>query len=296
MVGSAVHRALSSQGVDVLTAPREILDLSSFAETRSFIHEHKPNSVVLAAAKVGGILANSQNPEDFLTTNLRIQESVISAAKELGIKKFVFLGSSCIYPKMAPQPISESSLLSGPLEPTNEAYALAKITGLRHVAYARKRFGKGWFSVMPTNLYGPGDTYDSERSHVIPALILKMHEARESGRSEVKLFGTGRPLREFLHVDDLANAILMLLEREPDHDFVNIGSSEEISIADLAHLVAQTVGFHGEVVFDPDYPDGTPRKLLDSSKVRELGWKPRVSLTEGIRQVYDDYLLQRAES
>lgn len=290
MVGSSVMRALIRKGAQIISAPREKLDLTDFAATKSFIEERKPTAVVLAAAKVGGIWANSQHPEEFLSSNLRIQESVISASKDLGISKFAFLGSSCIYPKHAPQPIIEDYLLSGPLEATNEAYAIAKIAGLRHVTYARERFGPGWFSVMPTNLYGPGDSYDPENSHVIPAMMLKMHNAKKLSRNSVDLFGTGKPLREFLHVDDLADAIVLLLEKGSAYDFVNVGSSDEVSIGDLAKRISQTVGFEGEIVFNPEMPDGTPRKLLDSSRIQDLGWRPQYSLSQGLEQTYEDFL------
>lgn len=291
MVGSAVvRRLLDGQTAEPVTIDRSELDLRDFDKTRKFILGARLDGVIMAAARVGGILENSRYPEEFLSANIQIQESVISAAKEAKMKHFVFLGSSCIYPKYAEQPISEDSLLTGGLESTNEAYALAKIAGLKHVTYLRKRLGNFWLGAMPANLYGPGDTYDEEKSHVIPAMIVKMHKAKVEGSSQVVLFGSGKPLREFLYVDDLAEALISLYQHGSEYDFLNIGSGHEISIRNLAKLVASAVGFKGEIVFDPMFPDGTPRKLLDNSRVRAMGWQPSVDLESGVARAYAEFL------
>jgi GDP-L-fucose synthase len=250
--------------------------------------------VIVAAAKVGGIQANNNYPVDFLLQNLQIQNNVIATSFESGVKKLMFLGSSCIYPKLAPQPIQEDSLLTGPLEPTNEPYALAKIVGIKLCqAYARQ-YGANFISAMPTNIYGPGDNFDLEKSHVLPALIRKVHEAKLNGRREVMLWGTGSPRREFLHADDLADAVRFLLENYHSPEIINVGYGEDVTIRELVELIASVVGLNIEVLFDPSKPDGTPRKLLDSTRLRALGWKPRISLKDGITQTYH-WLLRNSQ-
>jgi GDP-L-fucose synthase len=250
--------------------------------------------VILAAAKVGGILANDTRPADFILENLQIQNSVIDASFRHDVRKLLFLGSSCIYPKLAPQPISEDSLLSGPLEPTNEWYAVAKIAGIKTCQALRKQYGFNAVSAMPTNLYGPGDNFDLHTSHVLPALLRKIHEAKAAGRRTVEIWGTGTPRREFLHVDDLAEACLFLLSHYDRPEIVNVGWGQDVSIAELAHTIAGVVGFTGTFVFDPSKPDGTPRKLLDTSRLTTLGWRPSISLESGIRSTYEWYLQQLA--
>jgi GDP-L-fucose synthase len=257
---------------------------------RDFFAKEKPAIVILAAAKVGGIKANNDQPVEFLLDNVRIQDNVIAAAHESGVRKFLFLGSSCIYPKHAPQPIPESALLSGPLEPTNEAYAIAKIAGIKLCqAYARE-YGSNFISAMPTNLYGPNDNFDLETSHVLAALLRKAHEAKTSGTRELVVWGTGQPRREFLHVDDLASACLFLLEKYDSPEIVNVGWGEDISIRELAELICEVVGFDGKLAWDTTKPDGTPRKLLDIAKLRNLGWQPTISLRDGIASTYDWFL------
>ena len=290
MVGASISRLLLKlNNIELITADRSELDLRDSRATSSFVQDTKPDAVILAAAKVGGILANSRSPERFLSENLQIQESVILASFQEGIKDFIFLGSSCIYPKHAEQPMKEESLLSGPLEKTNEAYAIAKIAGLKHVEYVRNLLGPGWVSVMPTNLYGPGDTYDREESHVIPALVLKIHEAKRLNSPTVELLGTGEPMREFLHVDDLASAIVKILLDGSRDAVINIGSGHEVSIRDLAYKICGLVGYEGELIFNSAFPDGTPRKLLDSSRINSLGWSPKVQLEDGLVQAYADF-------
>lgn len=291
MVGSALVRLLKARGFgNILTRSRSELDLTDKQAVRNFFAQEQPAIVIDAAAKVGGIKANNDYPVDFLLQNLEIQNNLISSAADFGVDRFLFLGSSCIYPKFAPQPIRESSLLTGALEPTNEPYALAKICGIKLCqAYARQ-FGKRFFSAMPTNLYGPFDNFDLQSSHVLPALMRKVHEAKTAGAPSVTVWGTGTPRREFLHVDDLAEACLFLLENYEGTDFFNIGCGEDVTIRELAELVCEIVGFGGELVFDTSKPDGTPRKLLDMSETFSLGWRPRISLREGIASTYDWFL------
>ena len=291
MAGQALMRHFQTRGShQLLTASRAELNLSRQAEVEAWMAEHRPHDVVVAAARVGGIHANDTYPADFIYDNLMIAANVVHAAYLCGVARLLFLGSSCIYPREASQPMSEDCLLSGPLEKTNEAYALAKIAGLKLCQHYRRQHGALFHSVMPTNLYGPGDNYHSMNSHVIPALIRRFHEAKVSGASEMVVWGSGEPLREFLHVDDLAAACATLLEAENPPDWVNAGSGEEIRIRDLALLVGEVVGYTGRVVFDSAKPDGTPRKLLDGSVIRSLGWAPRVSLREGLKAAYADFV------
>jgi GDP-L-fucose synthase len=291
MAGQALMRHFQTRGShQLLTASRAELNLSRQAEVEAWMAEHRPHDVVVAAARVGGIHANDTYPADFIYDNLMIAANVVHAAYLCGVARLLFLGSSCIYPREAPQPMPEDCLLSGPLEKTNEAYALAKIAGLKLCQHYRRQHGALFHSVMPTNLYGPGDNYHSMNSHVIPALIRRFHEAKVSGASEMVVWGSGEPLREFLHVDDLAAACATLLEAENPPDWVNAGSGEEIRIRDLALLVSEVVGYTGRVVFDSAKPDGTPRKLLDGSVIRSLGWAPRISLREGLKAAYADFV------
>lgn len=287
MVGSAIARALRAQGHgQVLTPGRQALDLMDAGAVRAFFDQERPEYVFVAAAKVGGILANNSFPADFLYNNLVIETNLIHAAYEFGVKKLLFLGSTCIYPKLAPQPLKEEYLLTGPLEPTNEWYAVAKIAGIKLCQAFRRQHGCNFISGMPTNLYGPNDNYNLETSHVMPAFIRKFHEAKVSGAPAVTIWGSGKPLREFLHVDDCAEACVFLMEHYEGEEHVNIGVGEDLSILDLAHLVAKVVGFEGELVFDSSKPDGTPRKLVDTTKINALGWKPRIGLEEGVGLAY----------
>ncbi|MGP3947224.1 GDP-L-fucose synthase family protein [Streptomyces sp. 7N604] len=292
LVGSAITRRLTAEGHEVITRGRAELDLRDAARTEAFLRDVRPDAVVLAAAKVGGIMANSTYPVQFIEDNLRIQLSVIAGAHAAGAGRLLFLGSSCIYPKLAPQPIREDALLTGPLEPTNEPYALAKIAGIVQVQSYRRQYGASYISAMPTNLYGPGDNFDLETSHVLPALIRRFHEAKRDGREEVVLWGTGTPRREFLHVDDLAAACALLLRRYDGDQPVNVGCGEDLTIRELAETVRDVTGFEGRIAFDPTKPDGTPRKLLDISRMASLGWKPRVPLRNGIASVYANWLAQ----
>lgn len=296
LVGSAIVRDLQANGYDgIITRTRQELDLTRPDEVRRFFLEVRPQLVVLAAAKVGGIKANNDNPIAFMLENLKIQNNVIESSFESGVRKLVFLGSSCIYPKFAPQPIPESALMTGMLEPTNEPYALAKIAGIRLCqAYAREK-GTDYISVMPTNMYGPGDNFDLQSSHVLPALLRKVHEAKTAGSREVVVWGSGKPRREFLHVDDMARANRFLLENYDSPEIVNVGCGEDVTIRQLAELICDVVGFEGELVFDSSKPDGTPRKLLDVSKITALGWSPRIPLREGIAQTYQWYLKNAAK-
>lgn len=305
MVGSAIVRQLKSRGVpeaDIVTRTRAELDLTNQAAVRTFFAEAQIDEVYLAAAKVGGILANSTRPAEFIYTNLIIEANVIDAAFQSGVKKLLLLGSSCIYPKLAEQPMREDALLTGTLEPTNEPYAIAKIAGIKLCESYNRQYGEShgvdYRSVMPTNLYGPGDNYDLETSHVIPALLRKFHEAKEAGVAEVVVWGTGTPRREFLYVEDMAAASIHVMElrkteyeehTEPMLSHINVGYGDDVSIAELATLVAGVVGFSGEIVYDTDRPDGTPQKLLDSTRLNSLGWRPQVGLEEGLRRAYADY-------
>ena len=291
LVGSAIVRQLRNQGYEnLLLRTRVELDLTSQLEVRGFFRSETPDYVFLAAAKVGGIHANDTYPADFIVDNLAIELNVIRAAYKNGVKRLLFLGSSCIYPKQAPQPLREEYLLTGPLEPTNEPYAVAKIAGIKMCESYNRQYGSEFVSVMPTNLYGPNDNFDLENSHVLPALIRKFHEAKERGDDKVVVWGTGSPRREFLYVDDMAAACVFVMNRDGYTDMVNIGVGEDIQIRDLARLVGEVVGFEGEIVFDPDKPDGTPRKLLDVSRLQALGWSAKTGLREGIEETYRWYL------
>ena len=291
MVGSAIVRALASQGfTQILTRSRAELDLLDRSAVREFFQKERPEFVIDAAARVGGIVANFEKPVEFLLENLTLQNNIIEAAADFGCAKLLFLGSSCIYPKHAPQPIREDALLTGPLEPTNDAYAIAKIAGIKLCqAYARE-YGKNFLSAMPTNLYGPHDNFDLHTSHVLPALIRKIHEAKKSGAPEVLVWGTGTPRREFLHADDLADACVFLLKNYDSSELINIGSGTDVTIRELAELVCEVLGYDGTLAFDPTKPDGTPRKLMDSSRLFALGWKPRIPLREGIAHAHAWFL------
>lgn len=287
LVGSALVRTLRRMGYDtVIVRSRQELDLRDRAAVDQFYREERPDVVIDAAAKVGGIKANSTYPVEFLLENLEIQNNVIRGAWEAGVKKLLFLGSSCIYPREAEQPIREDALLSGPLEPTNEAYAIAKIAGIKLCQAYANQYGANFISAMPTNLYGPGDNFDLANSHVLPALLRKFHEAKLRGEKEVEVWGTGKPRREFLHVDDMAEACVFLLENYDGTEIVNVGCGEDLEIGALAKLIAEVTGFQGGIRFNTEMPDGTPRKLLDTSRINALGWKPRISLEEGIRETY----------
>ena len=292
MVGSAITRAIEAKGRHTwIGVTRSELDLTNRNAVFDYLKQTKPDAVVIAAAKVGGIVANDSLPVDFLSDNLQIQTNLIDGSHSAGIQKLLFLGSSCVYPKFAQQPISESSLLTGEMEPTNEPYALAKIAGLKLVRAYRKQFGHKWISLMPTNLYGPGDNYDRESSHVIPGMISKFCNAKKNGQKSVTLWGTGTPLREFLHVDDLASAILFALENYDGEVALNVGSGEEVSIKDLAGVIRDAIGFAGEILWDTSRPDGTPRKLLDSSRLEELGWTASLKIEEGLPQTIEQLAL-----
>ena len=288
LVGSAIHRRLQRDGFTrVLTRTSAELDLTQTAAVDEFFAQEKPRIVIAAAARVGGIKANNDEPVEFLLANLQIQNNLIRAAHEQGARKLLFLGSSCIYPKLASQPIPESALLGGPLEPTNEAYAVAKIAGIKLCqAYARE-YGDNFISAMPTNLYGPNDNFDLNSSHVLPALLRKAHDAKQSGACEMNVWGSGTPRREFLHVDDLADACLFLLRHYDSPEIVNVGTGQDITIRELAELIAEIVGFTGTLTWDADKPDGTPRKLLDISKIKSLGWSPTITLRDGITRTYE---------
>jgi GDP-L-fucose synthase len=290
MVGSAIMRRLRQEDCAILTAGRDELDLTDQATVRNWFERERPDAVFLAAAKVGGILANDSFPADFLYDNLMIEANVIEAAHRAEVAKLLFLGSSCIYPKFAEQPIREEALLSGPLEPTNEWYAVAKIAGIKLCQAYRREHGRDFISAMPTNLYGPGDNFDLQSSHVLPALIRKAHEAKEAGSAAIEIWGTGSPRREFLHVDDLADACIFLMKNYSDDSHVNIGSGSDVSILELAELVNRVVGFAGGVTRDTSKPDGTPRKLMDSGRIRAMGWAPSTGLEEGIADAYAAFL------
>lgn len=283
MVGSAIVRALKSQGREVLTVDRRELDLGDQTAVHKWVEQHKPSSIIFCAAKVGGIMANDTQPVDFLYDNLLIQNNTIHAAHQAGVDRLVFLGSSCIYPKFAEQPIQEASLLTGPLEPTNEWYAIAKIAGIKLCQAYMRQYGRSYVSVMPCNLYGPGDNFDLRSSHVLPALVRKIMAAKANGSTTVEIWGSGTPLREFLHVDDLAAGVLFCHDNYFGYEHINCGSEAEVTIKQLAETIAEVVGYKGQFIFDATKPDGTPRKVMDSSRLRELGWSHKIGLRDGIR-------------
>lgn len=293
MVGQSIVRALNNESCHILTVGRDQVDLRNQAAVHQWFDQNKPDVVFLAAAKVGGILANSTYPADFLADNLSIQQNILMASKENNVQKLLFLGSSCIYPRMAPQPLVEESLLTGPLEETNQWYAMAKISGLKMVEALRKQYGLDHISCMPTNLYGPGDTYHKENSHVIPALILKFHEAKMQNKPTVMVWGTGQVMREFLYVDDLAAACVHLMKVYSGEVPINVGTGQDVTILELAHVISEVVGFKGDIVFDTDKPDGTPRKLLNIDRLTQLGWQYKVRLEDGLKMAYDDFLRRR---
>ncbi|HKT14622.1 MAG TPA: GDP-L-fucose synthase [Allosphingosinicella sp.] len=295
MVGSAIVRRLASERCEIVTAPRPELDLSDQAAVRAWMGERRPQAIFLAAARVGGILANDSLPADFLYDNLMIEANVIEAAHREGVEKLLFLGSSCIYPKFAPQPIVEDALLTGPLEPTNEYYAVAKIAGIKLCQAYRRQHGSDFISAMPTNLYGPGDNFDLQSSHVMPALIRKAHEAKLRGDDHIAIWGTGSPRREFLHVDDCADACVFLMKNYSDEQHVNVGSGSDLTILELTRLICRIVGFDGELRLDSGKPDGTPRKLMSADRLRAMGWSPRVGLEEGVGATYDWFRANRAD-
>ncbi|MCT7663483.1 GDP-L-fucose synthase [Shinella kummerowiae] len=290
MVGSAVARRLEAENCEILFAQRDAVDLEERSDVERFLAEHRPHAVVMAAAKVGGILANDRNPVEFLQRNLTMELNVIKSAHEAGVEKLLFLGSSCIYPKFAPQPIKENALLTGDLEPTNEWYAIAKIAGIKLCQAYMKQHGARFISAMPTNLYGPHDNFDLQTSHVVPALIRKAHEAKLAGLDHVTIWGSGTPRREFLFSDDCADALVFILKNYEDYEHINVGSGEDIPILDLMKLIAEVVGFEGRIETDPSKPDGTPRKLMSNEKLASLGWKPTTDLREGISRAYQWYL------
>ncbi|MEG8222718.1 GDP-L-fucose synthase [Sphingomonas sp. HH69] len=289
MVGSAIVRRLAAEDCEILIADRKT-DLRDQAAVRAWFEENRPDVVVLAAAKVGGILANDSYPGEFLYDNLMIEANVIEAARQTGVEKLLFLGSSCIYPKFAPQPITEDALLTGPLEPTNEWYAIAKIAGIKLCQAYRRQYDCDFISAMPTNLYGPGDNYDLSSSHVMPALIRKAHEAKTQGRASIEIWGTGTPRREFLHVEDLADGCVFLLKNYSGFEHVNLGSGTDIEIGELARLVCEVVEFGGSITLDTSKPDGTPRKLMSGDKIAAMGWSPRIALRDGVALAYKEFL------
>jgi GDP-L-fucose synthase len=294
MVGSAIVRRLRLEGCEILTVGRDAVDLVRQDAVDRWVAEHKPQAVFLAAARVGGILANTSYPAEFLYENLMIEANVIDAAFRNNVEKLLFLGSSCIYPKLAPQPMTEDALLTGPLEPTNQWYAVAKIAGIKLAESYRKQHGCDFVSATPTNLYGPGDNFDLKSSHVLPALIRKTHEAKTRGDEQIAIWGTGEPRREFLHVDDCADACVHLMKTFSDAGHVNVGSGKDIKIVDLTRLICRIVGFTGEITHDMTKPDGTPQKLMNADKMSSLGWTPRIGLEDGIRQVYEAFVEQQA--
>lgn len=300
MVGSAVLRNLKDKKYSQILSPsHDELDLLDRDAVFSYFEPNKPEYVIMAAAKVGGIGANAADPVTFFSDNIRMSVNVIDAAHEFNVSKLIFLGSSCIYPKMSPQPIKEEYLLSGPLEPTNEGYALAKIGAVKLTQYYRQQFKRDFISLMPTNLYGPGDNYHPSHSHVLPALLRRFHEAKQNKQDQVVIWGSGEPLREFLHVDDLANAVVFLMEKEtdlPSSSLFNVGSGSELSVRELASRIADVVQYYGELVFDHTKPDGTPRKLLDSGLLRSMGWKPEIDLGTGLEKTYEDFLNGRGRN
>jgi GDP-L-fucose synthase len=295
MVGSAVVRRFAREpGIEILTRTRRELELTNQSAVDRFFEEERPDMAIIAAAKVGGIHANNTYPADFLYDNLIVSANTVRAAHMTGVKRLLFLGSSCIYPKLAPQPMPEESLLTSPLEPTNEAYAIAKIAGLKLCQYYRKQFGVLFHSAMPTNLYGPADNYHLQNSHVLPALIRKFHEAKEGNVPEVVAWGTGSPRREFLHVDDLADACAFLLRLDNPPDWINVGTGTDVTIKELTETIASVTGYNGRIVWDTSKPDGTPRKLMDVSRLTKLGWKAKLGLAEGVARTYQSFLAEKA--
>ncbi len=294
MVGSALVRRLASEGCDIVTATRNELDLIRQSDVEKWFADNKPDAVFVPAAKVGGILANDTRPAEFIYDNLMIEANIIHAAHLAGVEKLLFLGSSCIYPKLAQQPIREDALLTGPLEPTNEYYAIAKIAGIKLCQAYRRQYGCDFISAMPTNLYGPGDNFNLQTSHVLPALMRKAHEAKLHGDKEMIIWGSGSPLREFLHVDDAADALVFLMKNYSAENHINVGSGEDISILELTHIVARTVGFDGQIVTDTSKPDGTPRKLMSGDRLKSLGWHSSTGLEKGIADTYRWFLQQEA--
>lgn len=290
MVGSAVMRRLSSEACQIITVGRDQVNLKRQSEVEAFLDEARPDAIVMAAAKVGGILANDRQPAEFLYDNLMIEANVFQAAHESGVDRLLFLGSSCIYPKLSAQPIPEKALLTGPLEPTNEWYAIAKIAGIKLAQAYRRQYGRDYISAMPTNLYGPGDNFDLTTSHVLPALIRKAHEAKRRGNAEIVVWGTGSPMREFLHADDCADALVFLLKHYSGEEHVNVGSGLDISILNLTRLVCEVVGYDGSITHDLTKPDGTPRKLMSAERLRGMGWRPSIELRRGIAQTYQWFL------
>ena len=297
MVGSSLCRTISARfpETQLITVPRNELDLTQEREVRGFLEQTQPDAIVFAASRVGGIIANATYPVEFLAENVRMAMAMIPAAYDVGVKRFLYLGSTCIYPRMAPQPIREEYLLTSPLEKTNEAYALAKIVGLKLCQYYRQQYGALFHSAMPTNLYGPGDNYHPDHSHVIPGMIRRFHDAKVRNVPSISIWGTGKPRREFLYVDDLADALIHLLAIDNPPDWVNVGTSSDVSIMELANLVASTVGYHGTIVPDTSKPDGTPRKLTDTSMLQATGWQPQIELADGLKLAYADFL-ERLES
>ena len=296
MVGGAVVRRLGDEGCEIITAGRDVVDLTKQNDVHEWMRRENPDAIILAAAKVGGIHANSTYPVDFLYENLMIQANIINSAHQTDVERLLFLGSSCIYPKLSKQPIKEGSLLTGSLEPTNEWYAIAKIAGLKLVQAYRTQYGRDWVSAMPTNLYGPGDNYDLKNSHVLPALLRKFHEAKERGDDEVIVWGTGSPLREFMHCDDLADALVFVLKDYSGYEHLNIGSGQEVTIKALAEIIAEVVDYDGRLTWDTSKPDGTPRKLLDCSSLTEIGWQNSRTLRDGIMETYAKWCTQKNSS
>ena len=296
MVGSATVRRLASESCELLTASRRELDLSRQADVDAWISRHRPQVVVVAAATVGGILANDTRPAEFIADNLMIATNIVHGAKVHGVEKLLFLGSSCIYPRLAPQPIPEDALLSGPLEPTNQWYAVAKIAGIKLCQAYRRQYGCDFISAMPTNLYGSGDNFEPASSHVLPGLLAKAHRAKCEGRSDIEVWGSGTPRREFMYVDDLADALVHLLKTYSDEEHVNVGVGYDVTIAELATMVMHAVGLDARIRFDPSKPDGTPRKLMDSRRLFDTGWRPKTTLEDGLHQVYAWYLQNQAAS